>query len=134
MKNLEKLWGGAVYLQYNHNSKIAMSIRLLGGIFLTMLLSSCELLDDFIGNENNQGEVKEELAALFKSDYVNGYSAILIEDGYALLSNPNKLCLAKYDFISEEWSPDTLFSVELDSLGRTSRIYLQVAWTFGVIN
>lgn len=102
-----------------------MSIRLWGGIFLTMLLSSCELLDDFIGNENNQGELKKELAALFKSDYVNGYSAILIEDGYALLSNPNKLCLAKYDFISEEWTPDTLFSVELDSLGRTSRIYLQ---------
>lgn len=116
---------GTVYLRQNLNSKIAMSTKLLRVIFLTLLLSSCELLDDFTGNENNQWDEKGEMGASFKSDYVEGYSAILIEDGYALLSNSNKLCLAKYDFISEEWIPDTLFSVELDSLGRTSRVYLQ---------
>ena len=102
-----------------------MSIRFCSAIILAILLSSCELLDDFIDNKNNQGDPKDELASLFESEYVDGYSAILIEDGYALLSKANKLCLAKYDFISEKWSNDTLCSVELDSLGRTSIVYLQ---------
>ena len=100
-----------------------MSTKLWVCILLTLLISSCDLLDDFI-EKNQQEEGRVELAALFQPDYIDDYSAILIEDGYALLSNPNKLCLAKYDFTSEQWNSDLLFTIELDSLGRTSSIYL----------
>ena len=77
----------------------------------------------------NDSDHDESYPALFKENFIDGYSALLLEDGYELLIDSKspcvrKLCMARYDFVEDAWTRDGFCSVELDSLGRVNTVYL----------
>lgn len=93
-------------------------------LLLGVLVVGCQKAD-----EASETVGDKQPTAFFKEDFVDGYSALLLADGYELLidsksSHVRKMCMAKYDFVEESWIRNSISSVELDSLERVSTIYL----------